>query len=122
MSLLPFPTFSIGKLHKSDAHRWFACHIRLPEWMVDAPPHLAQSMWLLFYDLRLLNEVTQDLAQSCKTMEVFSVGFFYFLSFQMMTYLNVWTSCYEDVVNLIIGLDELFSCKRLKSRFPSLLL
>jgi hypothetical protein len=36
---------------------------------------------LLSYDLRLLDEVTQDPAQSCKIMEVFSVGFFYFLSF-----------------------------------------
>jgi hypothetical protein len=44
-------------------------------------------------------------------MEVFSVGFFYFLSFQMMIYLNIWMSCYEDVVNLIIGLDELFQAK-----------
>jgi hypothetical protein len=51
---------------------------------------------ILFYDFILLNEVTQDL--------------------------NIWTSCYEDVVNLIIGLDELFLGKRFESRFPSLLL
>jgi hypothetical protein len=46
--------------------------------------------------LRLLDEVTQDL--------------------------NIWMSCYEDASDLIIGLDELFSGERLKSRSPSLLL
>jgi hypothetical protein len=46
-------------------------------------------MWPLFYELRLLEEVTQVPAQSCKTMEVFSVGIFYFLSFQTMIYLNI---------------------------------
>jgi hypothetical protein len=66
-------------------------------------------MWLLFYYLRLHDKVTQDPAQSCNTMQVFGVGFFYFLSFQTMIYLNIWTTCYEYVVNLIIGLDELFS-------------
>jgi hypothetical protein len=68
-------------------------------------------MWLLFYDLRLLDKVTQDPAQACMTMQVFSVGFFYFLSFQTMIYLNIWTTCYENVVNLITGLDELFRAK-----------
>ncbi|WVZ73234.1 hypothetical protein U9M48_021566 [Paspalum notatum var. saurae] len=36
-----------AKLRGSDARRWFARQIMLPEWMVDAPPHLA-SDWHVF--------------------------------------------------------------------------
>ncbi|PAN31686.1 hypothetical protein GQ55_5G442200 [Panicum hallii var. hallii] len=36
-----------SKLRSSDARRWFARQIMLPEWMVDAPPHLA-SDWHVF--------------------------------------------------------------------------
>jgi len=32
-----------SKLRSSDARRWFACQIMLPEWMVDAPPRLASD-------------------------------------------------------------------------------
>jgi snurportin-1 len=32
-----------SKLRGSDARRWFARQIMLPEWMVDAPPHLARD-------------------------------------------------------------------------------
>jgi snurportin-1 len=32
-----------SKLRSSDARRWFARQIMLPEWMVDAPPHLASD-------------------------------------------------------------------------------
>jgi hypothetical protein len=46
MSLLSFAAFSIGKLRKSDARQWFACHILLPKWMVDAPPHLARDWFI----------------------------------------------------------------------------
>lgn len=35
-----------SKLRGSDARRWFARQIMLPEWMADAPPHLATD-WLL---------------------------------------------------------------------------
>jgi hypothetical protein len=63
-------------------------------WAVQSVP--ACLLLIVFYDFRLLNEVAQDL--------------------------NIWMSCYEDVVNLIIGLDELFSGEMFKSRFPSLLL
>jgi hypothetical protein len=63
-------------------------------WAVQSVP--ACLLLIVFYGFRLLNEVTQDL--------------------------NIWMSCYEDVVNLIIGLDELFSGEMFKSRFPSLLL
>lgn len=30
-----------SKLRGSEARRWFARQVMLPEWMVDAPPHLA---------------------------------------------------------------------------------
>nr|TKW12884.1 hypothetical protein SEVIR_5G064700v2 [Setaria viridis]TKW12887.1 hypothetical protein SEVIR_5G064700v2 [Setaria viridis] len=36
-----------SKLRGSEARRWFARQIMLPEWMVDAPPHLA-SDWHVF--------------------------------------------------------------------------
>ncbi|PNT69962.1 hypothetical protein BRADI_2g03710v3 [Brachypodium distachyon] len=34
-----------AKLRGPEGRRWFACQIMLPEWMVDAPPHLARD-WL----------------------------------------------------------------------------
>nr|CAB3472610.1 unnamed protein product [Digitaria exilis] len=34
---------SASKLRGSEARRWFARQIMLPEWMVDAPPHLASD-------------------------------------------------------------------------------
>ncbi|WVZ73214.1 hypothetical protein U9M48_021554 [Paspalum notatum var. saurae] len=37
-----------SKLRGSDARRWFARQIMLPEWMVDAPPHLASDCSVLF--------------------------------------------------------------------------
>jgi snurportin-1 len=37
-----------SKLCGSEARRWFARQIMLPEWMVDAPPHLA-SDWSVPY-------------------------------------------------------------------------
>jgi snurportin-1 len=37
-----------SKLRGSEARRWFARQIMLPEWMVDAPPHLA-SDWSVPY-------------------------------------------------------------------------
>jgi hypothetical protein len=33
-----------------------------------------------------------------------------------MIYLNIWTSCYEDDVNPIIGLDELFFMRKVKEQ------
>ncbi|XP_071680390.1 uncharacterized protein [Lolium perenne] len=36
-----------SKLRGPDRRRWFARQIMLPEWMVDAPPHLARDWFFL---------------------------------------------------------------------------
>lgn len=38
-----------SRLRGSDARRWFARQIMLPEWMVDAPPHLATDWFVRPY-------------------------------------------------------------------------
>lgn len=37
-----------SRLRGSEARRWFARQVMLPEWMVDAPPHLATD-WSVLY-------------------------------------------------------------------------
>jgi snurportin-1 len=41
--LVPDVAAAASRLRGSDARRWFARQIMLPEWMVDAPPHLASD-------------------------------------------------------------------------------